>query len=125
MIPDFNYQSHITFGVRMKRLWKQGKLPQVKKGLYGGELTNENVTNEHIVPKSKGGANNDSNMALATEANNNARGNEPIDKFVTQEQAEEYANQFKGIKRPDFDGDSYIKKFWKAFKEAISGGDNG
>lgn len=116
---------NVNFGVRMKQLWKKGKLPQVKKGLYGGDLTNDNITNEHIVPKSKGGANNDSNMALATRENNNARGDAPIDMFVTQEQAEAYANQFKGIKRPDFDGDSYIKKFWKAFKEAISGGDNG
>lgn len=116
-----NYQSQsVYFGVRMKQLWKKGKLPQVKKGLYGGELTNENITNEHIVPKSKGGANNDSNMALATEENNNARGNEPIDKFVTEEDAEQYAEQFRGIKLHDFDGDSYIKKFWKAFKAAIN-----
>ena len=46
----------------LKTLWKQGKLPQVKIGLYNNKLTKKNVSLEHELPVSKGGKTIESNL---------------------------------------------------------------
>ena len=68
----------ISFGYSspLKTLWKEGKLPTVEVGMYGGKLTKENICLEHIQPHSKGGKTMLSNLALTTMENNNNRGNE-------------------------------------------------
>lgn len=98
-------------GSLIKRLFIKGKLPRVKKGIYGGDLTKNNVTDEHIKPKSKGGTNAEDNIALATKQNNNDRGNEPLEEWLTQEELELYLQQFEGTKLPkyNFNGDAYVK----------------
>ena len=101
--------SEIIFRSHIKTLFKKGKLP-IKYGLYGGELTPKNVTDEHIVCRCFGGTNDISNIALATAENNNKRGNKPIDEFLTFGMIRKYFLQFKGLKANGFDGDDYIKK---------------
>lgn len=95
----------------LKGLFKRGKLPTVKKGLYGGELTPENVTDEHVVAKSKGGTKKTNNIALATKENNESRGNDALREHLTQQQIDEYVKQYENVEVPEenFDGNSYIR----------------
>lgn len=103
----------------LKNLFLRGKL-KIKKGLYGGDLTPENVTDEHVVVKSKGGIKSIGNTALATKKNNNERGNDALSKHLTPEQAQEYLEQFEGINLPKygFNGAEYIKGLWKSIWQA-------
>ena len=75
ILPDI-----ITFGYshKLKTLYKQGKLPTVKYGFYGGELTKDIVSLEHLQPHSKGGKTVLNNLVLATIENNNRRGNKSL-----------------------------------------------
>lgn len=102
----------VSFGYShyLKTYYLQGKLPTVKKGLYGGELTPETVSLEHILPKQRGGHTTLSNLALATKINNSYRGSKPLKEVLTPEQAQEYLSQFEGVQVDDFSGDVYIKK---------------
>lgn len=104
----------------LKTNWLQGKMPTVKKGLYGGELTKNNVTLEHILPHSQGGRTKLNNLALTVDKNNFQRGCAPIDKFLTKEMFEQYIEQFKDIKLPDFDGNRYIRDITKTIESLIN-----
>lgn len=107
--------SAVSFGYshELKTLYKQGKLPQVVNGFYGGKLKLDNVTLEHLKPHSKGGKTTWDNLVLATAKNNNRRGNMPLKEFLNPELMEKYLNQFKNIKLKNFDGDKYIEKIKK------------
>ena len=61
----------VAFGYKspLKTLYIKGKL-HINKGFYGGTLTKENVTLEHLVPYSKGGKTTLDNLVLATKENN-------------------------------------------------------
>jgi endonuclease I len=74
--PLFGYKSEL------KTRFLRGELPEVKYGFYGGKLTNENVSLEHIQARSRGGASSIHNYALATKKTNNARGNIPFKKYI-------------------------------------------
>ncbi len=108
----------VTFGYKspLKTLYKKGKL-NIDKGFYGGTLTKENVTLEHLVPYSKGGKTTLDNLVLATKENNMRRSNLPIKDFVNPLQVKEYLKQFLGIITPDFNGDKYIKKIVMTLKK--------
>ena len=58
--------------------------------------------------------------ALATKENNESRGNDPLREHLTPEQAQEYLEQFEGVRLPKygFDGDSYITGLWKSIWKA-------
>lgn len=100
----------------VKTLWKKGRLPQIKYGFYGDELTQRNVTVEHLIPISKGGKTKTANLVLASAANNQARSNFDITEFATKETATQYLDQFKGLKINGFNGDSYIKMIKETLK---------
>lgn len=108
----------ITFGYKspLKTLYKKGKL-NIDKGFYGGTLTKENVTLEHLVPYSKGGKTTLDNLVLATKENNMKRSNLPIKDFINPSQVREYLKQFLGISTDDFSGDKYIKKIVMTLKK--------
>ena len=99
--PNFEYSSPL------KTLWRKGKLP-IKYGFYGDILTQRNLSLEHLLPHSQKGKTNLSNLVLASKAKNNARGNEPIDKYLDVKTVMKYLAQFKDIRVNGFDGNKYI-----------------
>lgn len=94
----------------LKTHWLKGHLPSVRYGIYGGELTPDTCTIEHLVPKSKGGRTTYNNIALATKLNNNRRSSHPLKNYLTATMADEYLNQFRGVEIDDFSGDRYIRR---------------
>ena len=104
--PTFGYHTHL------KDCWLAGKLPTVKKGLYGFPLTKKTVSNEHIIPYSQCHYSGQDNVALANKHMNNLRGDKPIGKFLSKSQLLDYLIQFMGLKveykGKVFDGDNYI-----------------
>lgn len=44
-----------TYKSPLKTEWLKGNMPSVTHGIYGGILTKDNITLEHIKPHSKGG----------------------------------------------------------------------
>lgn len=105
--------SSVSFGYKTKlsENYKKGKIP-LEKGLYGGDLTKENKTNEHIKPVSKGGKTTLYNIALATAENNQKRGNDPLIEHLTMENLIEYTLAFlKMPKVKGFDPVKYIIGF--------------
>lgn len=91
----------------LKTLFKKGKFPSVKKGIYGDALTPENASLEHLKPKSKGGINHLKNYALASTDSNSKRGNKPLEEFLTGEMLDEYLEQFNFKIPGKFDGYEY------------------
>ena len=106
----------------LKTLWKQGKLPQVKIGLYNNKLTKKNVSLEHELPVSKGGKSILENYALASREANSERGNDDIKKFLTVDMIRNYLIQFVNLivkrdKEVVFDGNKYIQMQINNFKK--------
>ena len=112
----------LSFGYNnpLKTLFKKGKLPGVKTGFYGGELTKDTVSLEHIKPHSKGGKTELSNLVLTTKENNQKRGNRPLKEFFNKEAAEEYFKAFEKIKTKYFDGEKYVQKIKQTIEEILS-----
>lgn len=113
-----NDNPHITFGYSnpLKSLFKKGKLPTVTKGFYGGDLTVQNVSLEHLVPHSLGGKTELSNLVLATKENNNRRSNLPIKDFINVDCIREYLKQFSGVLIDNLSGESYKRKIIQTLK---------
>lgn len=111
----------ISFGYKhmLKTYWLEGKLPSVTHGFYGGKLTKDNVTLEHILPHSKKGSTVLNNLALSKNKNNWHRGNKPLEQFFNKETFERYCEQFKGIKLPFFNGDEYVKQITKTIERLL------
>lgn len=93
----------------LKTLYKKGKLPGVIYDIYGIKLTPDNVSLEHIIPKSLGGKSKLSNYALADKVKNEIRGNDDILKYTTIDNIKQWFGQFKNISVKGFNGESYIK----------------
>ena len=100
----------ISFGYSsiLKDHWRNGKMPSVIKDIYGNEL--KDVTIEHLIPKSKGGASRLFNYALANAQANHARGSKELLECTTKENLEAWFMQFKDLKLPKFNGNDYIKQ---------------
>ena len=111
--PTFGYTSPL------KTLWRQGKLPSVKYGFYGDRLTQENITLEHLRPRSKHGKTELSNLVLATESNNVKRGSKPLINFLYWDNVERYLNQFKDINVEGFIGNQYIKAIMRTLNKLL------
>ena len=133
MIPRIK-SNDISFGytTTISKLFKEGKLPNVVKGFYGGELKIkpnllQSVSNEHLQPVSKGGKTVLKNIVLATVENNAKRGNEPLSSFFNKANALEYWEQFKdliveyqkGNKTKIFDGNKYIEESIETVKNIL------
>ena len=109
-------QISFTHKWEVKTMWKKGKLPQIKYGFYGDELTIKNCTVEHLLPISKGGKTKTNNLVLASAANNQARSNIDLRKVIDIPTAKQYLRQFQGIKMKTFNGDSYIQMIKNTLK---------
>lgn len=114
----------IKFGYKsiLKSYWVEGKLPTVKKGIYGGTLRPYNVTLERIRPHSKGGQTALNNLALAKDVLNYGRGNKPFRLFFSRKVFDEYCDQFRDIKLPDFNGNKYVKMLRETVEKALKNG---
>lgn len=97
----------------LKAAWKKGLLPTVKRGIYGKELTLDNISLEHIIPHSKGGKTILDNLFLADSLENARRGVKPIADVITKKQLADYLEQFKDIKVKKFNGNDYIMRILK------------
>lgn len=106
-----------TFGYShpLKTAFKKGLLPTVKKGIYGIEINNKNVSLEHGDAFSKGGKTELSNLFLADKYMNSKRGNKPIELFITNKMLKEYLKQFADIVNKYIDGNEYARSIWKRF----------
>lgn len=104
----------------LKTLWRQGLLNTVTKGLYGGELTQKNLSIEHLRPRNKGGDTSLWNVALATKENNYKRGSAPIQKFLTKEMLDDYCKQWEGIQVGKFNGHRYVEMIKQTLKDIIN-----
>ena len=100
----------------LKTAWKEGKLPTVTKGIYGNVLTADNISLEHIIPHSLGGATRLDNLMLAEKTANARRGIKPLMQVITYEQLMDYLKQFIGIKIKRFNGDEYIREILKTIE---------
>lgn len=121
---QINPAQNISFGYKsvLKTYWLKGKMPSVTHGIYGSELTKDNITLEHLIPHSKGGKTTIGNLALSKNINNWVRSNQPISKFLDKDTFEAYCEQFKGVKLPLFDGDNYIKLITKTVERLFKEG---
>lgn len=111
MIPPINPSPIVFKGYsnQIKKLFKKGELPELEFGFYGGKITDETCSVEHIRCACKGGTSALGNTVIATKKNNSLRGNRPLKDFIDFEAMGRYFQQFVGIKKPGFDGDAYIK----------------
>lgn len=110
-IPTFRGKYKLNGGnPDLKALWDRGKLPTVKYGFYGDELTHENITREHLLPKSQGGTKSFGNIVLASKQKNNARGNDDITKYASLDNVRQYLSQFINFKNEFINGHKYIKE---------------
>lgn len=134
MIPPIK-TNDIAFGYTtvLSKLFKEGQLPSVTKGFYGGELkidpkSLQRASNEHLQPKSLGGSTQLFNIVLATVENNSKRSNEPLSKFFNKQKADEYWDQFtdliveyqKGNKTKIFDGNKYTEDSKNTVKKILA-----
>ena len=120
-LDKFKYNPSFGYSSPLKTLYLKGHLP-VKYGFYGDRLDKNNVSLEHLLPKSKGGKTELSNLVLASKEKNNLRGNKPITKFINLEAMQTYINQFKNVKVKDFNGNEYIKGLLQTITRLIRGG---
>lgn len=114
--PDgvaFKYQNIL------KTLYKKGKLPSVKYGFYGDELTKEIVTLEHLKARSKGGKTELRNLVLASANKNQERACRPLSEMLNWECVGRYLEQFRNVIVDGFNGNQYIQMILKTIKEIL------
>ena len=115
-------QTGLTFGYQniLKTLYKKGKLPSVKYGFYGDELTKGTVTLEHIRPRSKGGKTELCNLVLASANKNQERGNRPLEEVLNWECVGKYLEQFRNVQVKNFNGNKYIEMILRTIKKCYN-----
>ena len=96
MIKPVQATNQIAFQRKsiIKTEWLQGTIP-LERGFFGGKLTKQNVTLDHVQAKCKGGASNLSNYVLATAKNNGMKGKGDIFQYATKENTEAYFKVFE------------------------------
>lgn len=120
-LDKFKYNPSFGYSSPLKTLYLKGDLP-VKYGFYGDRLNTKNVSLEHLLPRSKGGKTELSNLVLASKEKNQIRGNQPLSKFINLEALQIYVNQFRNIKRDNFNGNAYIKGILNTITRLIRDG---
>lgn len=97
-------------------------MPTVKNGIYGGILTPQNISLEHINCRCYNGKTDLSNLALATRQMNELRGNKPLRFFLAGDKFIEYIKQFENVRLPNFSGKEYIQGLIKTVIEVLENG---
>jgi len=104
----------------LKTLYKKGRLPSVKYGFYGDELTPKNVTLEHLQCRCYGGKTELKNLVLASANKNQERGANPLSEMLNWEHAGRYFEQFRNVVVDGFDGNKYIEMAYNTIREIIN-----
>lgn len=107
------------YNFKLKKLYRQGKLPKDLIDIGGNKITQKNLSGDHIIPKSKGGKNTDDNMMIATKQFNSLRGNRPLKEVVTLDNVIKWALKMIDIKVDGFDGVQHVKDVFKALDKNI------
>lgn len=116
-----NDSKPISFKVSspLKTLYRKGKL-KLERGIYDGEISADTFSQEHIIPKSKGGTDSIGNLAISNRFKNSARGNKPLATVFNPEAFEKYCKTIEDQRLPELKG--YILKLRKTVYEALAKG---
>lgn len=111
----------VSFGYSniIKTLYKRNKLPSVKYGFYGDELTKGNVSLEHLKPRSKGGKTELCNLVLASANKNQERAARPLSEMLNWECVGRYLEQFRNVHVGTFNGNQYIEMILRTIKRVL------
>lgn len=114
-------QTSLSFGYSniLKTLYKKDKLPSVKYGFYGDELTKANVTLEHLLPRCKKGKTELKNLVLASANKNQERAARPLAEMLNWECVGRYLEQFRNVHVEGFNGNAYIQMILRTIKGLI------
>ena len=104
----------------LKTMYKKGKLPTVKYGFYGDEITPKTVTIEHLKCVSQGGKTELKNIVLVSANKNQERGVRPLSEMLNWECAGRYFEQFRNVIVDWFDGNKYIDMIMNTIKELLN-----
>ena len=106
------------YNFKLKKLYRQGKLPNDLVDIGGNRLTQKNLSGDHAIPKSKGGKTTDNNMMLATKQFNALRGNRPLKEVTNMENLIKWVNQYLALKPIEgFDFNQYVQEILKIIGE--------
>jgi len=103
----------------LKTMYKKGKLPSVKYGFYGDELTPKTVTLEHLLPRCQKGRTELRNLVLASANKNQERGTRPLSEMINWEYAGRYFEQFRNVYVKGFDGNKYIDMVMQTIRNLL------
>lgn len=107
----------IGYSFKLKKLYKQGKLPKDLVDMGGNRITQRNLSGDHAIPRSKGGKTTDENMMLATKQFNSLRGNRPLREVTTIDNLIKWVNQYIQLEPIDgFDFKKYVVGILKIFE---------
>lgn len=111
---------NITFtgyNFKLKKLYREGKLPKDLVDMGGNRITQKNLSGDHAIPRSKGGKTTDDNMVLATKQFNNLRGNRPLREVTTIDNLIKWVKQYIELDPIDgFDFKRYVIGILKIFE---------
>ena len=96
----------------IKTQYQKGNIP-LEKDFFGGELTPETATLDHVLARSKGGRSKTSNYVILNVQNNCKKADKDIFEFATKEATEEYFKAFEGADLGKYTGGQYLKMITK------------
>lgn len=103
----------------LKDAYLSGRL-KLKQGIYGGEITPDTFSHEHLQPVSKGGKNNIGNLAIANKYLNTQRGNKPLSEVFNEQAFKNYCETIEKQHLPELKG--YVKKLKETVKRLLARG---
>lgn len=97
------------YNSKLKKMYRQGKLPKNLVDMGGNKLNQENLSLDHIQPHSKGGPTTEDNLVLTTKKFNSLRGDRHILEVVTKENLIKWVKQYLSLESIDgFDFRKYV-----------------
>lgn len=107
--PEPKQTSFKGYNFKLKKMYRQGKLPKDLVDIAGNKLTQNNLSADHVIPYSKGGKTTDDNLMLATKQFNSMRGDRPIQEFITPQNLAKWVKQYLKLGKIDgFDFKKYV-----------------
>ena len=93
----------------LKKEWLKGNMPSVKHDIGGNRLTKDNITDGHMLARSKGGKTNLKNLTLETYDYNQLKGNKPFSWFFDTKNFMRYCDEMSQVKLKNFNGLEYVR----------------